>query len=100
MVEEVNVESVASLSEFWFKMIRAVKVSLNLEVRSFVYNPLPTAQQISSRQVCGAENVDLRRSRIKGICGRFACAFTVGITLEREAIATAWGPVCAETGLT
>src|SRR5271170_264816 len=41
MVEEVDVEGVASFSEFGFEMVGAVKVSLDLEVRFIVQHALP-----------------------------------------------------------
>ena len=46
VIEEVDVESVPSLTDSRLEMVRAVKVSLNLEVRSVVQNALPPAEEI------------------------------------------------------
>ena len=58
VIEEVEVESVPSLSDSRLEMVRAVKVGLNLEVRSVVQNALPPAKEMSSRQVRSAVGVD------------------------------------------
>jgi hypothetical protein len=60
VIEEVDVESVPSLTDSRLEMVRAVKVSLNLEVRSAVQNALPPAEEISSRQVRSAVGIDFR----------------------------------------
>src|SRR5579863_375042 len=99
MVEEVDVEGVASLSEFGLEMVRAVKICLKLEVRSLVQHAFPSTQQISSRQVRRAISVHLRGGRIERVRGPIAGALAVDVTLKRKGIASAAIPVCAETGL-
>src|SRR5271167_2623638 len=94
MVEEVDVEGVTCFSELWFEMVCSVKISLELDVRSFVQCALPTAQQIASRQVGSAESVHLRRGRIQCVCGRFAGALAIDVTLKREGVTIVGVPVC------
>ena len=72
VVEEVHVEGVTSLSEFRLKMVCAVEVSLDLEVRPLVQHVLPSAQQIPSRQLRGAVSGNLGGRRIQGVRGRLA----------------------------
>jgi len=45
-MEEVDVEGVTSFPECRLEVVRAVKVSLNLEVRSIVQHALPAGYEI------------------------------------------------------
>src|SRR5450759_825753 len=99
MMQEVDVESVAGLSEFRLEMVGAVEVSLDLEVRSIVQHPLPASQQVPSRQLRVGINGNLGGRRIECVLGRFPSNLTVNVALKREGIASAHIPVRAEPGL-